>query len=98
MNHKITHMSFQKILSNPSSLVSSSVTPPKSTPVPFAAHNVIVHPLRIEGAYASDGLLRLSHLKMGPMICSTFVDAFEFVDFEFVIVGVSGKTSGRLIL
>ena len=31
-------------------------------PIPFAAHRVIVHPLRREGAYASDARLRRSHL------------------------------------
>ena len=59
---KGTYRSFQKTLSNVSSLVSSSVTPPKRMPMAFAAHRVIVHPLRREGAYASDARLRRSHL------------------------------------
>lgn len=47
---KNTNRSFQNTLSKPSSLVSSSVTPPNNIPTAFAPQRVIVHPLRRHGA------------------------------------------------
>lgn len=45
--------------------MSSSVTPPNSIPVFLFAHSDIVQPERSDGAYAVEGLLRLSHFIVG---------------------------------
>jgi len=96
LDEKTTHISFQKRLSNPSSLVSSSVTPPNNTPMLFAVQRVIVHPLRKEGAYASDGLLRFSHKKVG-LDCGGFVDNLV-LDFGLDVGVGGGASDGSVIL
>lgn len=100
-HNRKTHRSFQKTLSSLSSLVSSSVTPPNMTPTPFAAHKAIVHPLRRQGAYASEGRLRLSHLKVVAVERGFFEDENKFFPFidEDEAVGVEGAGSvGNVIL
>lgn len=103
------HRSFQNTLSSPSSLVSSSVTPPKRIPIPFDGQSVIVQPLRRHGAYASEGLLRFSHLNNtgGALEEEDFdladgleaLDMAGMPDLEAWVVGVVGTASeGRAIL
>jgi hypothetical protein len=75
-----THRSFQKILSNVSSLVSSSVTPPNRIPVLLAAHDAILQPERSDGANAVDGRFRLSHLIFKGTL---------FFDFDVVAIVLS---------
>ena len=76
--------------------MSSSVTPPNNTLIPFAAQRAIVHPLRKEGAYASDGLLRFSHLKVGPDSVG-FADILV-VDFRLDVGVGGGASDGSVIL
>lgn len=58
---KGTHISFQNTLSNVSSCLSSSVTPPNITAVFLATHSAIVQPDLKVGAKASEGRFRRSH-------------------------------------
>jgi hypothetical protein len=89
--------------------VSSSVTPPKRIPIPFDGQSVIVQPLRRHGAYASEGLLRFSHLNNAEGALEDdgldLADDLEAVDEEAMLdldawaVGVVGTASeGRVIL
>ena len=70
------------MLSNVSSFVSSSVTPPNKIPIFFACHKDMVQPERIDGAYAVEGRFRFSHFSIG-MFCA---DAFVSVSVGMLIL------------
>ena len=68
-------------------------------PIPFAVHRVIVHPLRREGAYASDARLRRSHFIVSCVW--GLLDIFD-VNFggEFTVLeaGFGSEVEGSVIL
>ncbi len=61
----------------------------------FAVQRVIVHPLRREGAYASDGLFRFSHKKVGP---DCGVADILLIDFRLDVGVGGGASDGSVIL
>jgi len=58
----------------------------------------MVQPLRRQGAYASEGLLRFSHLKMGTAAPVLEDEALGFTALPFVEVANGSSSDGNEML